>query len=484
MIKLFNSIISNKTLANVGFYTILSFIQKGVSFLVIPIYTLLLKPEELGLVNQLIAIGSLYILFLGFGLDEAAGKFYFSNRKNLKYFNDIIGSLLIFNIGILIIFALLLFFLRHYLYNYFIDELSIDMTILSIVLIITTPTFSIYQKILRMQEKAVLFSFFVAGSVIAQVILGLFLLNYLDDSAFGLMLSYVIVSIIMFFVSLINLMSRELRFKIDYVKMCLKYALPIVPHRVFGWATAGFTIVFLGKYSSSFEVGIFIAVGYLGVIIDVLSKALFNALQPWIYTKMETIDVSIGRLIGVFKSLGILALIFSFILASFSEEILMLLIDSKYHSGIIYAPLLVLSSLFLFFGSLIVFVLYFDSKTTKYISYSTIAGAVSNILLGFLFIPSFGIIAAIICLIISNIIITLSKQYYVSKVLKQNIFFFDQTIISLLLFFIIYIEYYFDFIFIIRFLITLALTVFTVKFYFANLKYSYNILFKNQIKLK
>ena len=55
----------NKILKNTSLYTLCALLQKGTGFLLLPIYTTYLKPEDYGTMNLILSVtGFLSILFL------------------------------------------------------------------------------------------------------------------------------------------------------------------------------------------------------------------------------------------------------------------------------------------------------------------------------------------------------------------------------------------------------------------------------------
>ena len=85
----------NKTIFNFSIYTSLTFFQKGISFIMLPIYTALLSPYELGIFNQLMAVSSIIILFFLFAMDEGAAFFLFKNKNNQYEKSKIFSSVFI-----------------------------------------------------------------------------------------------------------------------------------------------------------------------------------------------------------------------------------------------------------------------------------------------------------------------------------------------------------------------------------------------------
>ena len=60
-----------------------------------------------------------------------------------------------------------------------------------------------------------------------------------------------------------------------------------MPHTISGWFSKGFTLIIISKILNSFMVGIFNAMNFLSIIINVIAKSIFDAFQPYIYKKLE-----------------------------------------------------------------------------------------------------------------------------------------------------------------------------------------------------
>jgi O-antigen/teichoic acid export membrane protein len=215
----------------------------------------------------------------------------------------------------------------------------------------------------------------------------------------------------------------------------LKYSIPILPHKISGWALTGFTIIVIGYYLDSESVGIYSAIGFLGVIIDVFSKSFFNAYQPWIYKKLKQGNSGHDAIVKVSRLLGFLILCTSSFITFFAKDLIVLLIDSRYHESFMIAPIMIFSSVTLFLGSLFTFILYYYDSATKYVAQATMSGAVINIILSIILTQKFGIIGAVISLALANLVISISKFHYAKKFLKLNISFFDYYILLILILF-------------------------------------------------
>jgi len=420
-----------KSLSNAIIYSGMLFLQKAISFLMLPVYTAILSPGELGIVNMVVSIGSFFILLFNYALDEAAVRFYFENRTNIYLSKKIVGTIVCLSLLICSIGGVTLFLFKDFIYKYFIPDISLGLIILSIIIVITSPIFSIHQKLLRIKERAKEYVISSFSYSMMQITFTLIFVMGLGMSSFGYLLAMTITSFIAFVCSLFFI-RKDVKFVIEN-KMAiaaLKYSTPIVPHTISSWGLSNFTQVFLGRMKSSITVGVFTAMSFSGTIVQVLFMSLINTWQPWLYAKMDNHDyLSIKKLSKVILLIFITV---GFLLSLFSKEIAMLVINSRYHSSIIIVPFIIVSNLFMVVGGLYVFVLYYEKASTKYIFYSTLAGVIVNILLSIILIPVYGILGATIAIAIANLIISLLRQVTVSKILKQQVYTFDIYLIILL----------------------------------------------------
>ncbi len=411
----------NKTITNFSIYTLLTFFQKGIGFIMLPIYTTLLSPAEFGTYNQVIAIGSIFILIFTFALDEAAATFYHKSKNNHVEKAKVLSSILISVNFICVLGFLFLWFNKNFIYQTIITDSNSLIMILSILIICTSPIFIIYQKILRIKEKAYEFAFIMFLNIIMQVLSAIILIIYFDLGSIGLIASFTMTSVLFYTYSFIQI-YRDCKSKFDLrlIIKLFKYSIPIIPHKVSGWAMTGFTIVSIGYFIDDAAVGIFIAVGFLGIIIDVLSKSFFNAYQPWVYSKIEEGALGQKAILKNAKIFGLVAVLLSIPMIFLSEELIYFFIDKRYHYNIIIAPIMIFSSVCLFMGSLFTFILYYNEKATKYVTKATTYGALINIICSIILTQKFGIIGAITSLAFANLFIGVSKFLYAIKYLKKD----------------------------------------------------------------
>ncbi len=418
----------SKFLKESSIYIVLSFVQKGLSFLLVPFYTFFLSPHEFGLVNQVIALHSIYILILSFSLNEALAKGIINDKSENK--KKVRINIILLNLVFVIIGTSLLLICKKWVYNDLLKDIDERIVYCSIVIVASTPIFFIYQKYLRMIGEPMRFAKTMIGFIIFQVFFSVLYIYYFDLGPFGYMLAIASVSTLFGIHSYLKLAVFDGSFiSTSEIKQHFFYSLKLVPHSISGWGMNGFTNVALGKLGKISSVGILNAVNIVGVLINVVSKSILDALQPWIYQQLKekennhsTVKQIVILLCVLMVTIGVLIIIFDELLLGFA-------LDKSYYHGIKYAPLLVLNSVLLAIGSMTVYVIYYYDNKVKYVSISTVTGAVINIVLGYFLIKNYEIIGAISSLVITNFIITLIKSYISSRIIKSSYNLFDLYIV-------------------------------------------------------
>lgn len=408
------------------FYLLLSFIQKGVAFFLLPFYALYLSPNEFGFANQVIGLHTFYILLLTFSLNETLAVFLVKEKDPDR---EVLIIVLI-NVLFSILFLIGYYFLDSWLYNYFINSISAEFKSLSVLIVIFTPPFLIYQKYLRIKRFKWEYGIIMLLFTVIQLSTSYYLLAIEDMGAHGFLGSLALTTS-MFGLYSYWRMIRSVKFRSINIAMLwnrLRYSGVLVPHTFSGWGLNGFTNLFLGRIVSASAVGVLNASNIVGIVINVFSKAILDALQPWIYNKLKNDSLNEVRVLLILTYLVLCFL--GVILISVSPLMFEILLPMSYSSGQKLAPLLVLNSVFLAFGSLSVYVIYFYRSHIKWVSLSTFLGASVNIALGYYLMTTWGVLGAVVSLNIANFLIMIIKVHVAQKILGLKL-----PIIKIVIFF-------------------------------------------------
>lgn len=411
----------NNSLKNFILYTVVGVTQKAFSFLLIPIVTRYLSPEEFGIVNQMVAIGSLYVLLFTFALDEAAVRFFHQYQSERDTVGSIIGNVLGISIIIVLLGVPVIFIFSNSFYTFFVVEAAHDYILVSIIFVAASPFYAIYLKILRIQEEAAKFTLITAGNFILQVLFTVLFVVVLEMGGIGYFISLSLSTAIVGVYSFIKLfLISKFDLSLNRTKELIGYSSKILPHTLTSWGLTSFTILYLGFKLGSKDVGIYSALSYLAIIVNVLSTSLLYSYQPWLYRKLENTDKHKSIIIYYTSFFSAVFIMLGSFLSLFTPEIIKLILDDRYHVSLYIAPLIIFASVFLFFGSLQTYILYYTKQLTAKVAIATVVGVIINILFIYLLLPLYGLLGAAISILISQITISLIKLYYSNYVIKNS----------------------------------------------------------------
>lgn len=408
-------------LKNSVIYIIINIVQKSSSFLMVPIYTSYITPNKLGIFSLTQSFSAFFIVLFTFGLDEAAIVFFFKNQENKKQLKSILGNIILLSLGISVLGLIILVFFQKQLFFNTINGISYEFVYMAIILILTSPFYNIYQKMLRIQNKALHHAFFLAFYSIFQMVLLLIFIVYFKLDVIGLMLAFTLTSFVFGLYSLYKVTSiSNLNFDKEIVINVMNYSKHIAINGLLSWGITNLMIISLGKFSNSHQVGIYTAISFFGMILLEFSKTFVNIYQPFVYESIKN-STSSSKLYSVTKLVCLSILLFAITLTIFSEAFFHFFINSMYKEGLELIPLVVGIGLINFYTIMVDQIFGYFENETKKMSWSSITGFILNVALIFYFRNVFNLKVALLILNIVLIFILILKTYYLNKILNYNL---------------------------------------------------------------
>ena len=411
-------------LKNATLYLGTSALNKALTFLLLPLFTHLMAPGDFGLVRQVLAIAGFLIIVSTFGLDESIAREYFDQRhdeaaKRPRVRGIVRISLAFSVVGGLGAAVLLSFFSGQVIGQDVSSQIAIGVSIY----VAGTPIVNVYKKVLRVDEQPLKYAGVVLANTLAFIALAIIFIRFLLMGAEGYVvaLSLVTAGLTIYALGQFEVCSFRESKRVELTRKALAYGVAVLPHSLFSWFVSGATVLAVGIFESAESVGVFVAVGFVPSMLNVLVLAIFDAYQPWTYRTLRAGADHHEKYVLAARTIGLFVVIIGGVLASFSPELTRLFIDGRYHAGLELAPLLTLSAVFVGLGSVPVFVLYYYRDATRLIGRASFVGAGVNVCLLVLLIPPFGLMGAAMSLVVANLGIALLKQRFADIVLGQSL---------------------------------------------------------------
>ncbi|MFW6017049.1 MAG: lipopolysaccharide biosynthesis protein, partial [bacterium] len=306
-------------------------------FLSVPITTWLVSPDNFGKASMFTMAISLISLFLYLGLDQAfVREFNAVKNKQELLWNSIIIPL-VFSIGssiIIIFYSKEISVLLFGSYEKFIIKI-----VAAAIPIIVIRRFN--ELIIRMQEKAKLYSAIIITQKLIDFLLLIVLLLYFEKSFKSIIFANILSQFIIVLISIfINRSFWKYKFTVNkaLINKLIKFGLPIVPASIFGWLLHSMDKIALRSFADFSELGIYATAFKIVTLVNIIKQSFGNFWIPTAYRWYEdNVENSHYEKVSHFLMV-ILALVFSGIILS--KDWIFLLLGAEYRNASIIVPFL------------------------------------------------------------------------------------------------------------------------------------------------
>lgn len=401
---------------SLSIYTLSSLVSRAVPFLMLPIMTQYLSPEQYGVVAIVMVLVTLVSspLFVGIHSYINIEFFQLDEKKYLQLVSTLMGIPVMLVLPITAIF---------YVYLHLGGETwSIPSTWFICIPLLALMTFfyRVLTVLFRVKEQATYYGIVEVLYSVSQVGLALLFVVAWSKGVDGRLWSIFISSLF------INGLAIYILFKQGYltngfhkkfIKESLKYGLGFIPHELGSQLTRMVDRLFIVSILGTFAAGTY-AVAVQVASIALVSITVFNlAWQPYVYKCLSQKSKEIKLHLVKLSWLVVIAFCLFFILLNYSVPfIYQYFIAEAYHSSIDYVQWLLLGffflSIYLLFSNYIFYI-----KKTYLLSIVTFLNALMTLLFNYIFIMKYGAIGATYAFALSSafacvMVIIISTRVY------------------------------------------------------------------------
>lgn len=379
-------IFSNSLIKNGAYYTLGTFILQGINFLTLPLYTRILTTRDFGITSLYTAWQSVVVIFLclqTFSTIQNAKVTYEDEEYREYNSNIVVLSFISFFIFAVIIMGFSKQFSK-------LSGLSVNLIFLMLLHSFFTLGVTFKNTILRFDGKAEKQLFISMFYTIFNVGLSLFFITSVSgiEKATGKILGAVVPSIILggyFYLEII--LKTKPTFKKEHFIFCLTLGLPLILHNLSHIVLTSSDRMMIEKFIGLEETGIYGFTYTIGTILSTAAGAFGSAWVPWYFERLkrekyEEIKVYSKNYLDFFT---LVTVGFIFI----SPEIVRFMGSTDYWIGKYFLPWIIFGCYFIFLYSFPVNYEFYVKKT-NYIALGTSLSAVINLVLNYIFIPTYG----------------------------------------------------------------------------------------------
>jgi O-antigen/teichoic acid export membrane protein len=383
-----------KLFSSAAIYTGVSAINKGISFLFLPVFTRLLTPYDFGLVATFEAALGVTSPFVELGTTAAVARGYFQRAPGFDFPRYVTSALAVVGVAFSLV-ALFFFLCRNFLSG--ISGLAVNFILFVPFVALGTSGIEIATRIWIVKQKPIPNGVFRIAQSIFEIALSLTLIFSLSGAWKARVIGMGVSEITFFLLGLFFLLRWGLvRFPLerDYAKQILKYGLPLVIHSLNIWILFGIDRFFLNRMVGVAETGVYSAGYIIGSIIGVIGGAYGQAWTPILFEALSKEDKALDKKIVKLTYLSYLGVfIVTLLFIAVMPYFIKIFLSGSFQQAYAYVPWVAGGYAFQWMYRISSgYILY--SKKTIFIPLITTVAAAVNILLNILLIKHNGAMGA------------------------------------------------------------------------------------------
>lgn len=406
---------SNSLINSAIWYTIGSFILKGVNFFTVPIFANLLSLDEMGIITIYSTWSGILSIIVGLGINGTIG----SARANLndnEYKEYLSSTLFLGTISFVVIGLITLIFNQPVA-----NIVGIGKSLIIILLLESFFSFVInfVTTVFTFERNHKAFLFTSAIVTIVNVVLSLILvINIQNYKYVGRIYGGAIATIIVGIVLYIKIIRKGKKLiDLKYWKFCLPIAIPLIAHNLSHLVLNQADKIMLQKMTTDEVVGMYGTIYTIGALINTVQVAINSAWTPWYFDTLKSKDGKQMRKVSAIYIAVFTLLTIMFILGS--PEIVKIMYPKAYWSGIKLLPIIIAGYYFVFLYTFPANYQFYI-KETRFIALGTFIAALINVVINFLLIPIMGMYAAAISTLVAYIVLFF-MHYLIVKVKFKHV---------------------------------------------------------------
>jgi len=416
---LIKKILHNKLFKDSFVYVFADVINKAIPFLLLPVLTYYLSPEDYGLLGIFNSFVAVMLILVGFSVQGAISVNYYkySKEKLAVYIGNAVYVLLTTFLVLLTIVTLL----KNYLYNKL--ELPYFWMLIAIAMAFTSYFVLINLSLWIVEQKPESYGMLQVADTLIKLLLSLYFVIILGMSwqgnAWGMFLGSLLLGVLS-----VYLLFKRGYLKFEYnkkdIKDILHFGTPLIPHQLSFWLRSGAVVFILMYLVGKKETGLYNVAYQLILPVLVLSTAFNKAWAPYLYRKLssspnENDKQKIVKFTYVYF-IGILLL--ALIIVQIAPYMIRWLLAKDFSDSAVYIKYLSFGAAFHGMYFMVVNYIFYEKKN-KYLAVITFFTSIFNVILAYYLIDNVGAIGAAQAYMATSFLSFILVWYYSNKVYKM-----------------------------------------------------------------
>lgn len=383
----------SKLFKNTIFYSIGEILPRAIAFLMLPIYTRYLSPEDYG-INSYTHTIIMFLFVLGtFALNTYVLRYYFIHEEAEER-RTLLGTIHLTIIGLNVLILGLAFLLMPPIIDFYKIQVPWNPYFRLAFIINFFECFSIIPLVLyRVRQDAIKFVALGLTRTVLTVLLTLFFVVYQKRGLLGSFEAQIYV-LVPYSIVYFAVMQRYARWHIrwEYLKEGLRFSSPLLPGVICYQMLSVSDRIILERNVGIGELGIYNVACQMAFVLNIIIQSGYRAIEPELFRRYGKDDFyDFMRKTQSFFFFVIY--VSAFALCLYSQEVFFVMTTEAFHGGYLLVPALIIGVIMV--GQNVIYggVLQ-GEKRTKIIGAATVVGAVISVVINLLLIPLWGTYAA------------------------------------------------------------------------------------------
>lgn len=399
---------SARVFKNSAIYTVVTLLQRSAGFLLLPVYTFFLTPDDYGHLSVILSVSNFISIVILLAIPYATARFNFKVTGDDEKMRALWGNnLLLVLLSTFLIGTVLLLFHRYLLDPFTKGIPFYPLLFINLLTTMLGPLYVFYQSYLQTGQNGKRYGVNLAMNFTINTVLIILFVAGFRMGVKGVLLANLVSALLFAVYVMIAFLPRlKLRFSKDQTKETLRFSLPLIPHSLSFWTVGMMDRMFLLNSRGAAETGIYSVGNQVGATMNVITSSINQAYSPWFYDLIRDpqrnvpVVVKTANIICAVYCLAALAISF------FSKEIIQLLAGQQYTESWKIIPLTafacVLMGYYHFFANVVLL-----EEKTKHIAMVSITSAVCSVLLNIWAVPAFGAFGAAVSMFVAYLLTSL-----------------------------------------------------------------------------
>jgi len=389
-------------------YGVAGMLPSLLGFVLLPFYSKYLSTSEYGIISAMGVLSGVLAVFSNLALDRAAFRFYFDSNEPTER-RKLLGTFFIGSIGVSVLCLCLLLLAKPLLSQTYPEIAFYPYYFFAIVTISLNACEVFVMGYFRISEKPRSYLLMIFTQLCLQGGLIFYFVLVKEQGALGQVRALMTAALTLLPVYLVMAYKNfALSFKWDLFKQGVAFSWPFIPTLLIAWVLNWSDSVFIAHFGSMSEVGVYAMAYKISMVFFMLTGAFALAYQPVFFRKANQADQEEARS-SIYSIIHIASrafILIAFLLALFSRDIVVFLLDEKYQDTYILIRVIVLSHIFPAIMGISSNLYYLQSKRSKLQLLVVTTSAIVNLILNYLMVPQFGMLGAAWATVISMMVLT------------------------------------------------------------------------------